>query len=105
MFFGGINMEVIFNHNQYLDWKAGNKTVVGVKLENLGVEDVKEFTDKLILGLGSTLFVTTNVIYIVLGLENIKFLGSMLSTITPVDYMEFVKHFDKWFQFFSLKKN
>lgn len=97
-------MEVTLNHNQYLDWKAGNKTLIRIKLENLGVEDTKEFTDELILRVGATLFVTTNVIYIALGLENIKLLGNILSIITPVDYMEFVKNFDNWIQFFSLKK-
>lgn len=97
-------MEVTMNHKQYLDWKTGNKTLLDIKLENLRIKDTKEFTDELILGVGVTLFLTTNVMYMALGLEDMKLLGCILSTIMPSDYMELVKQCDYLFEFFSQKK-
>ncbi len=49
-------MEIVMNHEQYLNWKNNNKSTLDIKLENLGLKDGKRFKKELIIGIGTTLF-------------------------------------------------
>lgn len=57
-------MEVVMNHAQFLEWRYGNKTMIDIKLENLGIIDSRKFEKKLIVGLGVALFIVSNPTYV-----------------------------------------
>lgn len=43
-------MEIVMNHQQYIDWKYGNKTSLDIKFENLGLNS-KKLQRELVVGL------------------------------------------------------
>ena len=53
-------MEIVMNHEQYLQWKNGYKTTIDIKLENYGIKNSKLFKRQLIIGIGTTLFMVNN---------------------------------------------
>jgi hypothetical protein len=50
-------MKVVMDHTQYLDWKYKNKSVLDIKLENLGIKDSKKFERQMVIGLAVGLFI------------------------------------------------
>lgn len=44
-------MKIVMNHDQFLDWKYGNKTTMDMKFENLGINWNKKNQRTLIVGL------------------------------------------------------
>ncbi len=75
-------MEVIMNHTQYLDWKNNNKSTLDIKLENLGLNDSKNFKKQLIIGIGTTLFLINNPTYVLaVDLGSVDKLGNIFLNI------------------------
>ncbi len=48
-------MKIVMNHQQYLQWKNGDKNTLDIKLENLGVKDSKKFEQHMVVGLAIAL--------------------------------------------------
>lgn len=48
-------MKIVMNHQQYLQWKNGNKNTLDIKLENLGIKDSKKFEQHMVVGLAIAL--------------------------------------------------
>ncbi len=48
-------MKIVMNHDQYLQWKNGDKNTLDIKLENLGVKDSKKFEQHIVVGLAMAL--------------------------------------------------
>ncbi|KAI3350842.1 hypothetical protein FDB30_04050 [Clostridium botulinum] len=48
-------MKTVMNHQQYLQWKNGDKNTLDIKLENLGVKDSKKFEQHMVVGLAIAL--------------------------------------------------
>ncbi|WP_307993074.1 hypothetical protein [uncultured Clostridium sp.] len=44
-------MNVVMNHNQYIEWKYGEKTTLDIKLENLGIKNKRRLRKELVIGL------------------------------------------------------
>lgn len=53
-------MQVVMNQTQYLEWKYGNKTKLDIKLENLGLKDSRKFEKRVVIGIGTALFLASN---------------------------------------------
>lgn len=53
-------MEIVMNHNQYMSLKKGEKTKLDIKLENIGMKNIKRFERDLVIGIGVTLFLINN---------------------------------------------
>lgn len=82
-------MEVVMNHNQFLEWKYGNKTTLDIKLENLGMKDSKKFEKQLIIGIGTALFLVSNpsIVMAAVDLSSIDKLGNtFLDIVRKVGY-------------------
>lgn len=97
-------MEVVINHKQFLDWKYNDKTLLNIKLENLGVKDGKEFENQLILGIGTTLLLTSNIICGFLKLGEMDLLGSLLTSISLNDCSYLVQYCTYGLEYFELQK-
>ena len=48
-------MKIVMNHQQYLQWKNGDKNTLDIKLENLGVKESKKFEQHMVVGLAIAL--------------------------------------------------
>lgn len=81
-------MEVVMNHNQFLEWKHGYKTTLDIKLENIGIKNSRKFKKGLIIGIATTLFIINNPSYVfAVDLGAIDVLGNtFLSIIRRVGY-------------------
>ncbi|AWK51849.1 hypothetical protein DIC82_12840 [Clostridium beijerinckii] len=97
-------MEVVMNHTQFLEWKYGNKTTLNIKLENLGVKDSEKFEDELILRIGTTLLVASNIICGFSNLKEMNLLGCLLTSITPNDYAYWVQYGTCWLECSKVQK-
>jgi len=97
-------MEVVMNHTQFLDWKYGNKTTLNIKLENLGVKDSEKFENELILGIGTTLLVASNIICGFSDLKEMNLLGCLLTSITPNDCAYWVEYSTYWLEYSKVQK-
>lgn len=49
-------MKVVMNHDQFIDWKYGNKSLMDIKLENLNIIRDKEIKKKVVFLLATALF-------------------------------------------------
>ncbi|AIY82238.1 hypothetical protein U728_3783 (plasmid) [Clostridium botulinum 202F] len=81
-------MEIVMNHEQYLNWKNNNKSTLDIKLENLGLKDGKRFKKELIIGIGTTLFLINNPTHVLaVDLESVDKLGNtFLNILQRVGY-------------------
>lgn len=57
---GGIRMKITMSHAQFLEWKNSDKTTIDIKLENLGIKNVKDFEKQLVVSVGTALFLINN---------------------------------------------
>ncbi len=74
-------MEVVMDHEQFLDWKYGKKTTTDIKLENLGLKHIK-LEKTLIFGLAIGGFLINNPATVfALDTESIDKLGNTFLTI------------------------
>ena len=97
-------MEVVMNHKQFLAWKYNDKTLLNIKLENLGVKDSKEFENQLILGIGTTLLLASNIICGVSNLGEMNLLGSLLTSITSNDCAYWAQYCTYWLEYSTVQK-
>lgn len=97
-------MEVVMNHKQFLEWKYDDKTLLNIKLENLGVKDSKEFENRLILGIGTALLLVSNIICSFSDLGEMDLLGSLLTSITPNDCAYWAQYCVYWLEYSTVQK-
>ena len=53
---GEIFLKVVMDHNQFIDWKYNNKSLIDIKLENLNIQRYKQIEKKVIFILAAGLF-------------------------------------------------